>query len=120
MELRQEVLNQEQTVKAEKDFFEEGETIKLRDGKIYTIPPLLLKDARKLMQQLNNIDPTLIIMNFVDDRIEKLYEVLMMAFKYNYPEITMEELEDICDLRQAKQIIEIMTDINGIKKLMPV
>lgn len=114
-------LTKEESRKIERDFMEEGEPITLRDGVTYIIPPLLLKDARKLMRKLETIDIDYIITNFIEDENgetgeEALYEVLLMGFKANYPDMTKEELENICDLRQAKKLITIMIDLNGLKK----
>ncbi|MWV43100.1 DNA polymerase III subunit gamma/tau [Paenibacillus sp. HJL G12] len=106
----------------EKVFFEEDEKIRLRDGKTYYIPPLGLKDARKLMKKLNTIDNGVIIANLIpegsedEDRFEELMEVLLMAFKPYYKDMTTEHLENYVDLESAKKIIDCMIGLNGLKK----
>ncbi len=116
-----ESLTKDQAIKIEKDFMEDGEPIILRDKITYIIPPLLLKDAKKLMNKLETIDTDLIIINFIanDEGVTKedeLFEVLLLGFKYNYPDMAAERLEEICDLQKAKEIINLMIGLNGLKK----
>ena len=93
----------------------------LRDGKTYKIHPCTLKDARKLMKLLRTVQIEAIILNFLpeDDGgtgAEKdLFDILLLAFK-NYPHVDKDYIDNYVDLETAKQIIEIMIGINGIKK----
>lgn len=107
----------------EKVFFEEDESVRLRDGKTYFIPPLGLKDGRKLMRKLNTIDTSIIISNLIsaddtgeDDRYDELLDVLLMAFRPYYKHVTIEYLEEVIDLVSAKQVIDSMIGLNGLKK----
>lgn len=120
-EEKKEKLTKEEAEYIEKVFFEDDETVRLRDGKTYRIPPLSLKDARKLIKLLNSIDTGVIIANLLEDetgedRYDKLMEVLLMAFKPYYPNITAEYLSEYVDLVTAKEIIDIMIGLNGLKK----
>lgn len=115
-------LTQEEADYIEKVFFEEDDVVRLRDGKSYRIPPLSLKDARKLMKLLNVIDTSIIISNLIvmegddEDRYAPLMEVLLMAFKPYYPNVTTEYLSEYVDLVTAKKIIDSMIGLNGLKK----
>lgn len=117
-------MTQEEADFVEKVFFEEDEQVRLRDGKTYRIPPLGLKDARKLMKMLNTIDTGIILSNLMtlegddDDRYVPLMEVLHMAFKPYYSHVTIEYLEEYIDLVTAKSIIDSMIGLNGLKKLL--
>ena len=132
----QEILVQEEAVEDEKEkfsaqeaeriervIFEEDEIVKLRDGKTYKIPPCTFKDARKLMKLLRTVNVDVIIVNFLptgneeqdEKRIHDLYDMIMLAFK-SYPEVTREYLEEYVDLKIAHRIIEVMIDLNGLKK----
>ncbi|MEM0173402.1 MAG: hypothetical protein QXI16_02730 [Sulfolobaceae archaeon] len=112
-----------QANQSEAIFFEDDVEIMLRDGKKYRIPPCTLKDARRLMNLLKEIQPDLIIANFLptgdeeedNKRIDSLYEVLLIAFK-KYPHVTREYLEEYVDIGLAKKIIEILIGLNGLKK----
>ncbi|HDW3054774.1 TPA: DNA polymerase III subunit gamma/tau [Bacillus cereus] len=105
----------------EKVFFEEDEKVTLRDGKTYAIPPLGLKDAKNLMKKLNTIDTGVIIANLIadetgNDSYDELLEVLLMGFKPYYKEISAHYLGDYIDIVTAKEIIDIMIGLNGLKK----
>ncbi|MCU5114929.1 DNA polymerase III subunit gamma/tau [Bacillus wiedmannii] len=105
----------------EKVFFEEDEKVTLRDGKAYAIPPLGLKDAKNLMKKLNTIDTGVIIANLIadetgNDSYDELLEVLLMGFKPYYKEISAQYLGDYIDIVTAKEIIDIMIGLNGLKK----
>ncbi|WP_179031893.1 DNA polymerase III subunit gamma/tau [Paenibacillus kribbensis] len=119
-----EILTEEEAQIREKAFFEEDEQVRLRDGKTYYLPPLGLKDARKLIKKLNAIDSGIIIANLIPDdpegtdRYHELIDVLMMGFKPYYSWMTPEHLEEYVDLETAKQIIDAMIGLNGIKKSM--
>lgn len=106
----------------EKVFFEEDEKVTLRDGKTYAIPPLGLKDAKNLMKKLNTIDTGVIIANLIadetgNDSYDELLEVLLMGFKPYYKEISAQYLGDYIDIVTAKEIIDIMIGLNGLKSL---
>lgn len=114
-------LTKEESEYIEKVFFEEDETVRLRDGITYKIPPLGLKDAKKLMKKLNSIDTSIIIANLIadeegNDNYDGLLEVLLMAFKPYYKHITVDYLAEYVDINTAKQIIDIMIGLNGLKK----
>jgi hypothetical protein len=120
---KKEPITQEESEYIEKVFFEEDETVRLRDGKTYRIPPLSVKDARRLMKLLNTIDTAIIISNLIaedgeNDRYDELMEVLLMAFKPYYKHVTVEYLAEYVDLVIAKQIIDAMIGLNGLKKLL--
>lgn len=107
--------------KIEGVFFEDDEEIVLRDGKTYKLHPCTLKDARKLMKLLKTVQIEAIILNFLpeDDggtgAEEDLFDILLIAFK-GYPHVDKEYIDSYVDLDTARQIIEIMIGINGIKK----
>lgn len=114
-------LTKEESEEQLRVFFEEDETINLRDGKQYKIPPLGLKDAHSLMGKLNTIDTAVILGNMIkneegEDTYDELLETLHMAFKPYYPEVTVQHLERFVDIDTAKKIIDIMLGLNGLKK----
>lgn len=120
-EEEKETLTPEEAEYIEKVFFEEDEKVKLRDGMTYTIPPLGLKDAKELMKKLNSIDTAIIIANLIEDEegnsnYNELLEVLLMGFKPYYKDMTVEYLEEYVDIVTAKQIIDILIGLNGLKK----
>lgn len=103
-------------------FFEDAEKVRLRDGNEYMIPPLKLKNARKVMKLIGTISSEVIIVNFLptgDDvedekRIETLYEILKICLEGHA--INDEFIEEYIDLRTASKIIEYAINVNGLKK----
>ncbi len=120
---KKEPITQEEADFIEKVFFEEDDTVRLRDGKTYRIPPLGLKQGRLLVKKMQTVNTAVIIDNLIEDedgsdRYEELIEVLLMGFRPYYPHMTAEYLEEYIDLITAKQIIDSMIGMNGIKKLL--
>lgn len=114
-------LSKEESEYIEKVFFEEDESVRLRDGISYKIPPLGLRDAKNLMKKLNTIDTGVIIANLIEgengeDSYDELLSVLLMAFRPYYKTMTLEYLGDYVDIQSAKDIIDIMIGLNGLKK----
>jgi hypothetical protein len=93
----------------------------LRDGKTYKLHPNTLKDARKMMKLLKTVQIEAIILNFLPKEEggtgseDNLFKILLLAFK-NYPEVNRDYIDNYVDLEIARQIIEIMIGLNGIKK----
>lgn len=122
-ETEKESISKKEADRIEKAFFEDGETIKLRDGKTYTIAPCTLKEARKLMKCLETVNVDIIILNFMptDDpeadakREQDLFDILLMAFK-DYPHVDKDYIDNYVDLNTAREIIDTMIGLNGIKK----
>lgn len=119
----EEVISLEESNVREKVFFEDDDYVSLRDGRVYQIPPLSLKEARKLMKSLNTIDTSVIIANLMaeegeEDNYDQLMDVLLMAFKPYHKDMTKEYLGDYIDLVTAKKIIDSMIGLNGLKKLL--
>lgn len=117
----EDILTKEEAEYIEKVFFEEDDAVRLRDGISYKIPPLSLKDAKNLMNKLNTIDTGVIIANLIadengEDSYDELLEVLLMAFKPYYKNMTLDYLAEYVDIETAKQIIDIMIGLNGLKK----
>lgn len=111
------------TEKKEEVFFEDTHPIRLRDGKIYQIPPLTLKNARQLMKKLKTVNVDVIILNFLPtgdevkdaERESDLYDILEMAFAH-YPEIDRDYIDENMDLEQARETIDILIGLNQLKK----
>lgn len=113
----------EEMAKAEAAIFEDDATIKLRNGQKYFIPPLTLKNARRLMKKLRTVNVDAIIINFLptgndeqDKQIEDdLFDILQMAFTA-YPHVDRDFIDEYMDLETAKDVIDILIGLNGIKK----
>ncbi|MEC0276806.1 hypothetical protein [Peribacillus frigoritolerans] len=103
--------------------FEDDAVVTLRNGKKYSVPPLTLKNARQLMKKLRTVNVDAIILNFIptgNDDLDKkregdLFDILIMAF-VNYPEVDRDYIDEFMDLETARNVIDTLIGINGIKK----
>lgn len=115
-------ITKEEAEYVKKVFFEDDAIVTLRDGKSYRVPPLSLREGLQLMQRLNEVNTSIIVMNLIDDgdgnSFDSLVEVLLMAFKPYYPEMTFDYVADYVDLDNAKIILDTMIGLNQIKKNM--
>ncbi|MCR8843934.1 hypothetical protein NQ117_09560 [Paenibacillus sp. SC116] len=104
-------------------WLEEGKQIQLLDGKTYNVRPSKLLHARKLMKLLGTVSMEVVILNFMETdspeedetRINNFYDALMIAFT-DYPHVTKEYLELHCDVVGARNILDVLVGLNGLKK----
>jgi hypothetical protein len=102
-------------------FFEDDAKLTLRNGKTYTVPPLMLGKARTLLEKLKTVNVDAIILNFLPtgdgdgQRQEDLYDILLLAF-VGYPEVDRDFLDANMDLETARKTIDILIGLNHIKK----
>ncbi|MFF2480277.1 hypothetical protein [Paenibacillus sp. NPDC058071] len=118
---------------SEKIWFEDDERVTLRDGSVRTIPPLLFGDARTFMQKVKTVNIDVILFNFGPNGQSPaetdLYDILAMAFKDHSDMVTVvneggrvtyqpnrDYIDRNVDIRMARQIIDIMLDVNALKK----
>jgi hypothetical protein len=91
----------------------DGITVKM-GGKEWVVPPLTLKQLRKLEPKLAGLNqgmsPT--DMKGLDDVVE----ILHAALSRNYPELTSDEVEDLVDMGNFLQAIQAVMGISGLKK----
>lgn len=118
-----EQITEEEADFREKVFFEDDDQVRLRDGRSYRLPPLGLKSAKTLMKKLNSIDTGVIIANMIEneegeDSYDELLEILLIGFKPYYPEMDVDYLGEYVDIGTAKEIIDILIGLNGLKKSM--
>ncbi len=113
----------EESERVERVIFEDDEVVALRNGKLYKIPPCNFKDARRLMKLLRTVNVDVIIFNFLptenededEKRISDLYTLMKIAFQ-DYPEVDNVFIDNFVDLKIARKVIEILIDLNGLKK----
>jgi len=86
----------------------DGVTMKL-GGEDYVIPPLNFR-------QLKNLYPVIEGMQGETDplkRFEAVVKITHAALSRNYPEITLETVEDLIDLNNLKSLIDAIMGISG-------
>jgi len=86
-------------------------------GREWTIPPLTLGQLRRLMpkvQQLSEIGSQM-----GETQIEVLVEIVAAAMHRNYPEISVETVEDLLDLGNAGVVLNAVLTGSGLRSREP-
>ncbi len=117
--IKKEAMTEEESQRIEDVWFEQENSIKLLDNKIYKLHPARLKDAKRLMTLLGSVSMDVVILNFVDtgnpeadtNRINNFFEALTIVTG-----LSKEYLDEYCDLEIARKILEYSIGLNGLKK----
>lgn len=91
----------------------EGETIKIR-GKEYVFPGLSLGQIERFADDIEEVsknDGT-----FDKKMIGTCVQIIHAALSRNYPEITVEEVKDMLDLRNMKTVFYAVMGTSGFEK----
>lgn len=93
----------------------EGVTVVL-GGDDYIVPPLNIKGLRKLGPKLKGLEglgssgiPT-------DQEYDLIVEVVELALRRNYPDLSRETLEDIIDMRNMYEVLGAVMAASGLTK----
>ena len=89
----------------------EGVDINL-GGIVYTVPPLSFKQLRILqpkldiLQQIGNMPS--------DDQLAVVSEIVHMALSRNYPDITLDQVNENLDLGNMKKVLPAILGVSGL------
>jgi hypothetical protein len=87
----------------------DGVTVKMGD-KEYVVPPLNLKAVRRLNPLVEQMkDQSLTSYQF----LPMVAEIALAAISRNYPDMTMEQLEDILDMGNARAVMSAVLGQSG-------
>lgn len=83
-------------------------------GTDYTVPPLNFSRAKKVL-------PLLLAMNASGDALDEAKldagtQLVHLALTRNYPELTIEQVEDMLDMRNFPLIVAAVMGASGIEK----
>lgn len=92
----------------------EGEIVNL-GGTDYTVPPLSLRQVKRLATQLDKLDPDVKGVPAAE-QIDATIEVMHAALSRNYPDLTREQLEDLIDLGNMTAIIKAAMRTSGLER----
>lgn len=93
----------------------EGIVVKM-SGVDYTVPPLNLKALKRLQPKLANlIIPTANSMPSTD-QMDVMVEVIHAALVRNYPDVTIERLEEMVDMSNLGALFEAVLNTTGLVK----
>jgi len=88
-------------------------------GRDYIVPALNFKSIRKLKAEIALISDVEAAKadGFGSDRMEAICKVAHAAFARNYPNLTLEELQDMVDLNNSGEIINAVMGISGLTRV---
>lgn len=93
--------------------------VKVRIGRQeFVVPALSVRQVKRFRAVLNTLgrfktaEPT-------DDEIDGLLEMLHAALSRNYPDVTVDQLADIVDLRNLPEIIGAIVAQTGLEATKP-
>ena len=88
----------------------EGKTINI-GGRDFTVPPLCLRDVKRflpMMTELYGKSPM--------EQMTLTSEVILAALQRNYPDLTMDELDDLLDPISIHGVMDAILEASGLKK----
>lgn len=91
----------------------EGVSIEL-GGEAYTVPPLNFKALRSIGPKLDRLAAVGLMPNA--DDLSAISEVIHLALVRNYPDLTLERLEDMLDVKNMAPTIEAVMLASGFTR----
>ncbi|MDP9267258.1 MAG: hypothetical protein M3P27_02900 [Acidobacteriota bacterium] len=92
----------------------EGEKV-FMDGRDWVVPSLGVYDFKQNYSNLVDYEKSINVEN-AGDKIFEVAPILYLAFKRNYPEITLEKFIDMVDLAAFQKIYQAVLARSGMKK----
>ena len=82
-------------------------------GRDWLVPPLTLGELRRLMPKVRQL--TEIGASMGEAQIVVLVEIVTAALQRNYPDVTLEEVENLLDLGNAASVLNAVLTGSGLK-----
>ena len=82
-------------------------------GRDWLVPPLTLGELRRLMPMVRQL--TEIGASMGEAQITVLVEIVTAALQRNYPDVTLEEVENLLDLGNAASVLNAVLTGSGLK-----
>lgn len=89
----------------------DGATVRM-GGRDWTVPPLTFRQLRRLQPQLERL--ARINAAATPEQIGAVSEIVQAALSRNYPDITVDEVEDMLDLGNAGRVIAAILSSSGL------
>jgi hypothetical protein len=91
----------------------EGETIHI-GGREFVVPSLSVRQAKKLWPSILELDKGITVEN-LPEKYELAIPIIHAALSRNYPDLTQDELEDLVDVKNLRQLLLVVSGQSGIK-----
>lgn len=96
----------------------EGMTVVLA-GEERVLPPLTLRSLRRLTPQLKALASLAPDALPNEDQITAVAEVVHASMIRNYPDVTLEQVEEMVDLGNLETVISAVMSVAGLEKRKP-
>ncbi len=90
----------------------EGVKVRLGD-RDYIIPPLNLGSIKRLREDINVLSAVRVGEMMTDEQIDSAVRIFHAALSRNYPDITIEEVEEAVDLGNIATVTKAMMKASG-------
>lgn len=90
----------------------EGAIIKMGD-KEWTVPALSFKQVRVLLPKINSLSKLSAVMK--PEQMAVVAEVVHAAVSRNYPDVSLADVEDVLDLRNAPKALMAVMGQSGLE-----
>ncbi len=91
----------------------DGVAIRLADGKDWIVPPLRIDQLLvhlPMLKEIGSMSPNTPWAGVGSENICALCEMILDAMQRNYPTMTKENVQSLCDLRTLGQVIKAVLD----------
>ena len=87
----------------------DGKELKIGE-KVLVVPSLSIKQVRSLLPKMQ----TLQLGSFAEKDMDVCIEIIRMALSRNYPDITVDEIEDSVDMTNMVPIVKAVMNLSGM------
>jgi hypothetical protein len=91
----------------------DGTTVRM-GGVDYVVAPLNFRQVRALQSKITTLGQIAGVVS--DEQMSAIIEITKAALSRNYPEITVEQVEDMIDLGNAGKVIGAIMGVSGLEK----
>lgn len=90
----------------------EGELVKLGDRE-FVVPSLSVNQARRLWPEILDLNKGVTLADF-PKKLDAALPIILAALSRNYPDITIEQLGDLVDVRNFPRLMKIIAGQSGM------
>lgn len=90
----------------------EGKTIRM-GGKDWIVPPLNFRALKRFQKEIGSLNLAELAQS------EKVEEIVLAALNRNYPELTLDQLQDMLDMGNVVEVTMAVMGVSGLEARKP-
>lgn len=90
----------------------EGKTIRM-GGKDWIVPPLNFRALKRFQKEIGSLNLAELAQS------EKVEEIVLAALNRNYPDLTLDELQDMLDMGNVIEVTMAVMGVSGLEARKP-